>query len=258
MADIFEEEYEDEPNEQNIVQEEAEQPVMETRIPDKYRGKSIEDIIAMHQESEKLIGRQGQEIGEVRKLADQLIQSTFKPKAEAPKEEESEEIDFFVDPKKAVERVINSHPKLKQAEEKAAEYEKMVNLQRVEKSHPDMYDIVQDPDFVDWVKRSKIRTELYMKADRNFDYDSADELLSTFKELKGRRQSTQATEEIQEIRDSADRSLRKAVVSAGSSQEAPKKIFRRADLMKLLSTDPDRYDSMQDEIMQAYSDGRVR
>lgn len=250
--------FEDEDQVQDeIVEQQPEQEVVEAKIPEKYRNKSIEDIIAMHQESEKLIGRQGQEIGEVRKLADQLIQSTFKQK-EAPQEEESEEIDFFVDPKKAVERAINSHPKLKQAEEKAAEYEKMVNLQRVEKAHPDMYDIVQDTDFIDWVKKSKIRTDLYMRADRNFDYDSADELLSTYKELRGRRQTTQVNQEIEDIRDVADRSLRNAVVSAGSSQEVPKKIFRRADLMKLLSTDPDRYDSMQDEIMLAYSEGRVK
>lgn len=250
--------FEDEDQVQNeTVEQQPEQQEVESKIPEKYRNKSIEDIIAMHQESEKLIGRQGQEIGEVRKLADELIKSTFKQK-EAPQEEESEEIDFFVDPKKAVERVINSHPKLKQAEEKAAEYEKMVNLQRVEKAHPDMYDIVQDADFIEWVKKSKIRTDLYMRADRNFDYDSADELLSTYKELRGRQQVTQVNQEIEGIRETANRNLQKAVVSAGSSQEVPKKIFRRADLMKLLSTDPDRYDSMQDEIMLAYSEGRVK
>ena len=35
-------------------------------IPEKYKGKSLEDIVKMHQEAEKLIGKQAQEVGEVR------------------------------------------------------------------------------------------------------------------------------------------------------------------------------------------------
>ena len=33
-------------------------------LPEKYRGKSLDDIIRMHQEAEKLIGKQAQEVGE--------------------------------------------------------------------------------------------------------------------------------------------------------------------------------------------------
>ncbi len=36
-------------------------------LPEKYQGKSLDDIIKMHQEAEKLIGKQAQEVGEVRK-----------------------------------------------------------------------------------------------------------------------------------------------------------------------------------------------
>jgi len=39
-------------------------------LPEKYRDKSLDDIVKMHQEAEKLIGKQAQEVGEVRKLAD--------------------------------------------------------------------------------------------------------------------------------------------------------------------------------------------
>ena len=42
-------------------------------LPEKYRDKSLDDIVRMHQEAEKLIGRQAQEVGEVRKLADELL-----------------------------------------------------------------------------------------------------------------------------------------------------------------------------------------
>jgi len=36
------------------------------------------------------------------------------------------------------------------------------------------------------------------------------------------------------------------------------KIFKRADLINLKMRDPQRYESMQDEIFKAYSEGRVK
>jgi hypothetical protein len=35
-------------------------------------------------------------------------------------------------------------------------------------------------------------------------------------------------------------------------------VYRRADLIKLRMTDPDRYMQLSDEIMQAYAEGRVK
>ena len=246
--------YEDIDSGEEFTEEVTPEPTIETKIPTKYQGKSIVDIVAMHQEAEKLIGRQGQEIGEVRKLADELIKSKFVK--DTPVEESVDDTDFFVDPKKAIDRAIENHPKIKKAEESAAENEKFQNYQRLKSQHPDMHEVSSSDDFVEWVSKSKVRTKLYEQADANFDFDAGNELLSLYKELKGIRK--EQSEEVANIQETADRNIKKATVSAGSSQEAPKKIYRRADLMKLLSTDPDRYDAMQDEIMRAYSEGRVK
>jgi hypothetical protein len=35
-------------------------------------------------------------------------------------------------------------------------------------------------------------------------------------------------------------------------------VYRRADLIRLKMQDPNRYDALSDEIMQAYQEGRVR
>jgi len=51
-------------------------------IPEKYKGKNLEDIVRMHQEAEKLIGRQAQEVGEVRRLADDLIKQSIAQKTQ--------------------------------------------------------------------------------------------------------------------------------------------------------------------------------
>jgi len=44
----------------------------------------------------------------------------------------------------------------------------------------------------------------------------------------------------------------------GSGEQRAKKVYRRADIIKLMRTDPDRYQALSNEIMQAYAEGRVR
>lgn len=93
----------------------AEEPIQEEEgIPDKYAGKSVQDIVRMHQEAEKLLGRQSAEVGDLRKVVDQYIQTQLTP-AQAnnhtQQEEPEDEIDFFSDPEKAVQRAIDNHLK---------------------------------------------------------------------------------------------------------------------------------------------------
>ena len=52
--------------------------------------------------------------------------------------------------------------------------------------------------------------------------------------------------------------VRAAGVDVGGSGESGKRVYRRADLIRLKMTDPDRYEALSGEIMQAYQDGRVR
>jgi hypothetical protein len=227
-------------------------------LPEKYRGKSVDDIIRMHQEAEKLIGKQAQEVGEVRKLADELIKQQLSPKQQQPTKEEETEVDFFVDPKKAVEKAVEGHPDVVKAREAAAELKAEKAKKALADKHPDAMQLVQDPEFIDWVKGSKVRVSLFLAADQNMDLDAADELLSTFKQLKPRQQATtntQAKEDAEALRQS---SLKAAGVDASGTGEAPKKIYRRADLIRLQMTDPDRYQQLQPEIFKAYAEGRVK
>ena len=63
-------------------------------LPEKYRAKSLEEVVRMHQEAERLIGKQAQEVGEVRKLADELIKQNLGGRSQPIKEEEPE-VDFL-------------------------------------------------------------------------------------------------------------------------------------------------------------------
>jgi hypothetical protein len=83
---------------QGIQQEDfVEQPQKEPTVPEKYQGKSLEQVVQMHQEAEKLLGRQSSEVGELRKVVDDYISS--QPQQPAPQQyvEPEDDIDYFTD-----------------------------------------------------------------------------------------------------------------------------------------------------------------
>ena len=170
-------------------------------------------------------------------------------------QEPEEDIDFFSDPDKAVERAIKNHPSIKAAEAQTQQYKQQTAQSQLQQRHPDMQEILQDSKFVDWIKGSKIRTQLFAQADTQYDYEAADELFTNWKERQGTVAQTVANEKA---------SRKEAVKTAstggakGSGETATRKVYRRSDIIKLMQTDPDRYLSLSDEIMQAYQEGRVR
>jgi len=232
---------------------EAEEAKTTQELPEKYRAKSLEEVVRMHQEAEKLIGKQAQEVGEVRKLADELLKQNLSSKQQHIQEEEPE-VDFFENPQKAVQATIDKHPDVLAARQAGLEFKRMQIQQKLNAEHPDYSQVVNDAEFQSWVKSSPVRVGLYAKADGEFDYDSANELLSTFKQLRGvkAKQSEQASDATRA------RSMKAAQVDVGGSGESSKRVYRRADLIRLKMTDPARYETLSDEIMQAYSEGRVR
>jgi hypothetical protein len=234
--------------------QEEEQP-QESFVPEKYQGKSVEELVQMHQELEKFSGKQSTEVGELRKVVDNYIQTELSNQQAPEEQQHQDDTDFFIDPQTAVNRAIDNHPKIKEAEAYAQQNRQQATLSQLKAKHPDMESILQDNKFAEWIKGSKVRTKLFVEADQGYDYDSADELFTLWKE---RNQVVQQTAQ-------AEKAARKnAVKSAttgnarGTAEGSRRKVYRRADIIKLMKTDPERYNSLSDEILQAYAEGRVR
>ena len=250
-----------EQNEVEEIQQEAtaevEQPQPEEpSLPDKYQGKSLEEVVQMHQEAEKLLGRQSSEVGELRKVVDDYISTQTQPIAPQQQHVEPEDdIDFFTNPQGAVNRAIENHPKIKEAQEYSMQYKQQASLATLQAKHPDMQTILSDPKFAEWIKASKIRTQLFVAADQQYDADSADELFSLWKERKTVAQQTAQVE-----KQARKQTLKAANTgnARGSSAGTRKKVYRRSDIIKLMKTDPERYQALSDEILQAYAEGRVK
>ena len=210
----------------------------------------------MHQEAEKLLGKKSGEVVELRSVVDSYIQTQLDTTTTTPTQETvDEDIDFFSDPDKAVERAIANHPSIKKAEEANLNNVRTTALTQLKSRHPDMEQIVQDGKFVEWIKASKIRTQLFAQADRQYDYEAADELFTNWKERQGAVAKTVA----------AEKDTRKAAVKTastgstkGNGEQRAKKVYRRSDIIKLMQDDPDRYLALSDEITQAYAEKRVR
>jgi len=221
-------------------------------IPEKYRNKSIEELVQMHQEAEKLVGKQSSEVGELRRVVDDYINQQTQL---AQKQEPVEEVDFFAEPDKAVSNAIDNHPSVREAKQMAQEYRKSTALAQLQAKHPDMNSILQDAKFLEWVQSSTMRTKLLRQADQQFDVEAADELFSNWKErqeLLGTTAKAEQSQRKQQVKAASTGS------SSGSGEKASRKIYRRADIINLMRTDPARYQALSDEILKAYAEGRVK
>jgi hypothetical protein len=227
----------------------------ESNVPEKYQNKSLEEVVQMHQEAEKLLGKQSSEVGELRGVVDDYIQAQLANQQAPVQQQEEDDTDFFVDPQAAVNKAIENHPKIRQAEEYSQQHKKQAALAQLKGNHPEMESILKDAKFAEWVKASKIRTQLFVQADQQYDYDAADELFSLWKERASVAQQTVAVEKKarkQQVKSANTGNAR------GTSATTRKKIYRRADIIKLMKTDPDRYAALSEEIFQAYAEGRVK
>lgn len=221
-------------------------------LPDKYRGKSASDIARMHQEAEKAIGRQGQELGDLRRVVDDILvkQSEIITKKEPP-----QEVDFFADPKAAVAQSIESHPMVAELKQHTANAKKASSQAELIRRHADAYDLIADQAFIEYATATPTRRALLKQADSNLDVDAADELFTSYKERKALLQQTVQSEK--QARSSSVQAASTGSSRVSAEASSTKKKYRRADIIKLMREDPDRYASLAGEIRRAYSENRV-
>tara|TARA_R110000822_G_scaffold170340_7_gene310253 strand:- start:578 stop:1393 length:816 start_codon:yes stop_codon:yes gene_type:complete len=238
--------------EQEETQPEITEEANETVVPDKYSGKSIEDIVQMHQEAEKLVGRQGAEVGELRKIVDDFIKNKASEAKQSVQHEEPE-IDFFDNPKEAVAKAISGSAEMRQMQALLAKNGEQEIIAKLNSKHPDFMKTIEDPSFSDWIKASIVRTELLQRADK-YDFNAADELLTVWAERKGDIKA------VKEVNDKDRQQQRRAATTGGKGSGEPisRKIYKRSDIVNLMMNDPARYKANVDEFDRAYAEGRVK
>lgn len=237
---------------------EMEQPqeAQALEMPSKFQGKSMNEVLSSYENLEKELGRKGQELGELRKLTDNILQQQVTAQDNGTIEASTEELDFFDDPDKAVNKAIENHPKFRQFEEQQKAQAAEVTTQRLKQAHPDYLEVISDSKFQEWVQGSNIRQNLFVAA-HNYNLDAAMELMNNWKERALINNTSEAETAKANQREQAMK-VGKGVSRTNAESTSGKKIYRRADLIRLKTNDPDRYESLQDEILAAYAEGRVK
>jgi hypothetical protein len=222
-------------------------------IPDKYKDKSLEDVVRMHQEAEKLLGKQSSEVGDLRKSVDELLKVKLSEDASSSIKEQEPELDFYDDPKGSVNKAVENSSTMLQMKELLAKQTQQEVMGKIASKHPDFESIVKNENFIDWISKSEVRTELFQRADK-YDFNAADELLSNWKEIKGIVEKTDSINE-------KDRKLQLKAASTGgkgSAEPMSRKIYKRSEIVNLMINDPRKYAENVHVFDKAYAEGRVK
>ena len=185
------------------------------------------------------LGKQGNEIGELRKMNADLMSRPTQP------QEALGDVDFFDDPEKAIEAKLAE--KLKPYQEHMETLKHQQTAAELAAKHPDFADVVASDEFAEWVSESELRQEFFSRANA-YDLRAADTLLSDFKAGNAVAQSKSARKT----------ALDAAGTESGAAAEPSKRIYNRQDIIKKQMDDPEWYRNNQAEIMRAYSEGRVK
>lgn len=194
---------------------------------------------------ERALTRQGHELGEQRKLIDRVLLNQVGPK--------KEKTDFFAEPDKAVQEAILGNPVIQALAQNADTLKQTTMVATLRAKHPDYVEVSKSEPFLKWVGDSKVRTDLFLRADKGYDFDCADELLTTWKERQTIAKTAKAE---QEVKQQNDENLKTAKVTTGNAGVAGKKTFSRMELMRLKTSDPEKYNSLN--VSELYAQGRVK
>lgn len=263
------------PSNSNPNASEALQGLMEERdpsskLPDKFKGKALEDVIKSYTELESHAGKQAQELGELRKLTDAYIRSQIengrtqedpgflRSQEDLTSNSFNSELDdnSFDDVDldgKTVQKIVEK--KLSPIQQELLELKKEKFINKLSQKHSDFEQIVQDKSFQDWVMESPVRIELFKRADRSFDLNAATELFGIWKEKAKVPAMVEQAEKEAEGRTNA---FKQAHMETGTTSETPNgKKYRRVDIIELKMRNPERYRMLEPEIMKAYKEGRI-
>lgn len=238
-------------------QETTEEPPEEEKLPEKYRGKSIQDVVQMHQNAERAMHQKANELNDLEKrllkgiddAIDRQLGNDSKDKPIVSMEE------LLEDPQGAILKVVQSVNKQasSESEEVAPQVEVMTEEQFITK-HEDHEAIGGSEEFANWLQAAPARLHKLTDALEKNDYGVADELLVSFKEVHP--EIAAKKKEADTEREEAEKTL-SGTRSSRSSNKSKGQMIKESTIIKKMNSDPDWYVTNSAEINQAYEDGRV-
>lgn len=219
-----------------------------------YAGKTPEELEAIILEQKNMIGRQSNEVGEVREKIARLegqVAGQVQPQVEA----KPVEVDYFGDPANAITTSIENSPQLKATQNELADLKAQFRLQNLYSQHNDAESVLKNQQFREWISKDPIKTAAYSGAIQVLDAPVLSQLIADFK-------NATANPEVEALRNQDPKqTVRKAATgNVSSSGVAPtQKRISRAEIQDLINSDPDKYRRMKasGKLREAYQSGRI-
>lgn len=233
--------------------EEARKPA----VPDKFKDKTREEIADSYTRLEEMLGKQANEIGDLRRELRERSPNTEQNAKRLEEELSGSSVEFgdiVEDPKNAVGKLIKEEMKDYVSDLDTLKREK--NEALFKGKYPNYGKDLSDPDFQQWVVKSKHRQNLLSKANE-YDYESADELWGDWyerKELLGEVGEREA----QQQQATLDKQIKDATTETGSTGDSSTKIIPRQEIINLRLTNPAKYEAMQERIAELYKKGLIK
>lgn len=235
--------------------------IQETKdVPEKFKGKTQEDIIKMYEEAERKASRLGNEVGQLR--------SQLQPRKEVeePVKKDVRVDDLLENPEEAVDTIVAQHPTVRKLSKTVNDLEADLHKRDFESKHPKYAEDLGDEKFVEWIQASQVRRALASAADQ-YDYVAAGELWNLWEERKQLVSEVQ-TKKQEQKKETRAQALKAGTLESGTGNSAEsKKTISRADVIDLkyraavgdrkaqaIVNDP----SWQREVRAAYADKRTR
>lgn len=236
------------------------------KIPDKFVGKSLEEVLTAYQNLETAFGRAKSELGQSKQSVDQLLQQKRENDLRAngaqvvtpTKAKELTAADLLENPTEALNSYLEQRESATTRELRNQLVQQGAQLaqQQFVSRHPDWQQETNDPDFVNWARQTPYRQGLAARAAQE-DLTAADALLSEYKAYKPllSKASSQSTNLEAARKVGLERSA-----TSGDETKPTGKILRRADAMALRISDPEKYESpaFQNELLKAIAENRYK
>lgn len=278
MADIIDPSNEEVGNPQRVLDEftasatadstEVRPEGKKVEIPERFKGKSLEEVVESYVNLERIHGRTANDLGVQRQLTDQLlglkrerdIQANGGQLRSEQKPTEIKAADLLEKPTETLEQYLDQRSRLTPDPTAAriAHLEASLAEQNFQRSHPDWSEQTSDPLFSKWARETPFRSQLAQQAAQG-NFAAADAILTEFKKYKPLLTKTvegdKGLEAARKVTFERSRSG-----GADTTTQSQGKIWRRADLIALQIRDPDKYydESFQAELMKAHAEKRVR
>ena len=240
-------------------------PASEDNLPEKYKGKSVEEIVEMHRNLESLYGRMANDLGKQRQITDQLLD--LKREEDLAKNQpttvpEIDSADLLDNPTQVLDEYISAKTgeTERQYLDRISALEASLAQQNFMSKHSDVNDITATEDFNTYLSRSPLRMELAQRAAQG-DYVAADQLMTDYKDYASiARQADPDTSTTSDLDAARAASLEGGQNANSVQKQTTGKTYRRVDLIDLKMRKPEVYGdpAFQAEIVKAYQEGRVK